>query len=129
MRDTWGRSNPRGGAFIPRRGWSGPMVWINVTGSARAKGLEPAFQDALRGLAGSWTIEVTEGLVGGWWLLVYRRDDGFERTLLLSPLEQSADVLRESVQEAFRTVPPRTASGPPTLPQGVSHEGRAAPRR
>jgi hypothetical protein len=60
-----------------------------ATGSARAKGLGPVFQEALRGLAGSSTIEVTEGLVGGWWLLVFRRDDRFERTLLLSPMEQS----------------------------------------
>ncbi len=105
------------------------MAWINVTGSARTKGLEPAFQETLRGLAGSWMIESTEGLVGGWWLLVFRRDDGFERTLLLSPVEQSADVLRESVQEAFRTVPPRTVSGPQMLPPGVTHERRAALRR
>jgi hypothetical protein len=105
------------------------MAWINVTGSARANGLELAFQEALRGLAGSWTIEVTEGLVGGWWLLAFRRDDGFERTLLVSPMEQSADLIREGIQEAFRTVPRRTALGPQTLPPGVIHDRRAAPRR
>lgn len=105
------------------------MVWINVRGTAQAKGLEPAFQEALRGLAGSWTIEVAEGLVGGWWLLVFRRDDGFERTLLLSPMEQTPGVLRESVQEAFRTVPPRGGTAAQTLPPGVTHDRRATPRR
>lgn len=104
------------------------MAWINIKGSAYARSLERSFQEALRGLAGSWTIEVTEGLVGGWWLLVVRRDDGFERTLLLSPMEQSADLIRKGVQETFRTVPPRTASGPQTLPPGVIHDRRAAPR-
>jgi hypothetical protein len=34
------------------------MVGINITGSARANGWEPAFREALRDLAGSWTIEV-----------------------------------------------------------------------
>src|SRR5713101_4193181 len=120
--------SPRQG-IVPARGWSGRMVWIDITGSAPAKGLEPAFQEALRGLAGSWTIEVAEGLVGGWWLLAFRRDDGFERTLLLSPLEQSAELIREGVQEAFRLVPPRTGSRPQTLPPGVTDDRRAAPRR
>jgi hypothetical protein len=105
------------------------MVWIKVTGLAHGKGLEPVFQEALRGLAGSWTIKVTEGLVGGWWLLVFRRDDGFKRTLLLSPLEQSAELLREAVQEAFRAVPRRTVSDSQTMPPNVTHERRAQPRR
>lgn len=105
------------------------MVWINVKGSALAQGLEPAFQEALRGIAGSWTIEVAEGLVGGWWLLVFRRDDGFERSLLLSPMEQTPAVLRESVREAFRTVPPRGDSGTQVLPPGVTHDRRTTPRR
>jgi hypothetical protein len=104
-------------------------VWINITGLAQGKGLEPAFQKALRGLAGSWTIKVTAGLVGGWWLLVFRRDDGFKRTVLLSPLEQSAELLREAVQEAFREVPPRTVSPSQTMPPGLTHDRRAAPRR
>jgi hypothetical protein len=105
------------------------MVWINITGLPRASNLEPALREALRGLAGSWTVEFAEGLVGGWWLLVFRRDDGFERTLLLSPMEQSAELLRQSVQEAFRLVPPRTGPRPQTLPPGVIDDRRAAPRR
>jgi hypothetical protein len=104
------------------------MEWIRVIGSTRASDLEPAFRDALRGLAGSWTIEVDEGLVGGWWLLVIRRDDGFEKTLLMSPREQSAGHIREAVQEAFRTVPSRMASCPQTLPPGLTHDRRAVPR-
>ena len=59
---------------------------------------------------------------------VFRRDDGFERTLLLSPMEQSAGPLRESVQQAFRVVPPRTGSAA-VLPPGVNYDRRAAPRR
>ena len=105
------------------------MVWINITGSARANDLEPALRQALRGLAGSWTIEVTEGLVGGWWLLVFRRDDGFERTLLLSPMEQSPGPLRQGVAEAFHSVPPRVASAASMLPPGVTRDRRATPRR
>ena len=105
------------------------MVWINIKGAPRASNLEPALREALRGLAGSWTVEFAEGLVGGWWLLVFLRDDGFERTLLLSPMEQSAELLRQSVQEAFRRVPPRTKTRPQTLPPGVTDERRAAPRR
>jgi len=104
------------------------MEWIRVVGSTRARDLEAAFQDALRGLAGSWTIEVNDGLVGGWWLLVIRRDDGFEKTLLMSPREQSAGHIREAVQEAFRTVPSRMASCPQTLPPGLTHDRRAVPR-
>ena len=105
------------------------MAWITVKGSALVKGLEPAFQEALRGLAGSWTIEVHDGLVGGWWLLVFRRDDNFERTVLLSPMEQSPSVIRECVQETFRNVPPRAGSSEQMLPPGVSRDRRATPRR
>jgi hypothetical protein len=105
------------------------MAWITVKGSAFVKGLEPAFQEALRGLAGSWTIEVHDGLVGGWWLLVFRRDDNFERTVLLSPMEQSAGVIRECVEETFRNVPPRAGSREHMLPPGVAQDRRAAPRR
>jgi len=104
------------------------MAWIAITGSLQAKSLQADFQEALRGLAGSWTIDVAENLVGGWWLAVFRRDDGFERTLLLSPMEQSAGPLRESVQQAFRVVPPRTGSAA-VLPPGVNYDRRAAPRR
>jgi hypothetical protein len=105
------------------------MPWITVRGSAFVKGLEPAFQEALRGLAGSWTIEVHDGLVGGWWLLVFRRDDNFERTVLLSPIEQSPAIIRECVQETFRNVPPHARSREQVLPPGVSRDRRAAPRR
>ena len=105
------------------------MAWITVKGSALVKGLEPAFREALRGLAGSWTIEVHDGLVGGWWLLVFRRDDNFERTVLLSPIEQSPGVIREAVQETFRNVPPRAGSREQTLPPGVARDRRATPRR
>ena len=108
---------------------SGTMAWITVKGSAFAQGLEPTFQEALRGLAGSWTIEVHDGLVGGWWLLVFRRDDNFERTVLLSPMEQSPSVIRECVQETFRNVPPRAGSREQMLPPGVDRDRRATPRR
>ena len=104
------------------------MAWIKVTGSARAETLESTFQDALRGLAGSWTIDVTDGLAGGWSLIAFRRDDGVERALLMSPLEQSAEQIREVVREAFRTVPRRAASEPQLLPPGVIHDRRAVPR-
>jgi len=105
------------------------MAWITVKGSTLSKGLEPTLQEGLRGLAGSWTIEVHDGLVGGWWLLVFRRDDNFERTVLLSPTEQSASMIRDCVQETFRNVPPRMVAHPQTLPPGVAHDRRAAPRR
>jgi hypothetical protein len=105
------------------------MAWITVNGSALIKGLEPAFREALRGLAGSWTIEVHDGLVGGWWLLVFRRDDNFERTVLLAPVEQSPAVIREAVQETFRNVPPRAGSREQMLPPGVTRDRRATPRR
>jgi hypothetical protein len=105
------------------------MAWITVKGSAFVNGLEPAFREALRGLAGSWTIEVHDGLVGGWWLLVFRRDDNFERTVLLSPIEQSPGIIRECVQETFRNVPPRVGSREQMLPPGVAQDRRAMPRR
>ena len=105
------------------------MAWITVKGSALIKGLEPAFREALRGLAGSWMIEVHDGLVGGWWLLVFRRDDNFERTVLLSPIEQSPPVVRDCVQETFRNVPPRVGSREQMLPPGVAQDRRAMPRR
>lgn len=105
------------------------MAWITVKGSAVARGLEPTFQEALRGLDGSWTIEVHDGLVGGWWLLVIRRDDHFERTLLVSPSEQTPALINHCIREAFRTVPPRPGSASRDLPPGVAHDRRAAPRR
>ena len=105
------------------------MAWITVKGSAFVEGLEPTLQEALRGLAGSWTIEVHDGLVGSWRLLVFRRDDHFERTVLLSPNEQSPAVIRECVQETFRNVPPRAGSGGQELPPGVTRDRRATPRR
>lgn len=105
------------------------MAWITVKGSAVARGLETTFQEALRGLDGSWTIEVHEGLVGGWWLLVIRRDDQFERTLLVSPAEQTPALIDQCIREAFQTVPPRAGSGGGHLPPGVSRDRRAAPRR
>jgi len=105
------------------------MVWITIKGSTLARGLEPMFQEALRGLDGSWTIEVHDGLVGGWWLLVVRRDDDFERTMLVAPAEQSSALLYEAIRETFRTVPPRSGAGPRPLPPGVTRERRATPRR
>ena len=105
------------------------MPWIVIIGSIRAKQLQPEFQEGLRGLAGSWSINVAENLVGGWWLAVFRRDDGFERTLLLSPMEQSPGPLRQGVAEAFHSVPPRVASAASMLPPGVTRDRRATPRR
>jgi len=105
------------------------MAWITVKGSPLARGLEPTFQEALRGLDGSWTIEVHDGLVGGWWLLVVRRDDNFERTLLVSPSEQTPPLLARSVGENFRTVPPRAGSTSRSLPRDVTRDRRAEPRR
>ena len=104
------------------------MAWITVKGSAFARGLEPTFREALRGLDGSWTIEVHDGLVGGWWLVVVRRDDGFERTLLVSPSEQVPALVGASVRETFRTLPPRGQSSG-SLPRDVPRDRRAAPRR
>ena len=104
------------------------MVWIEITDVARAESLEPALEEALRGFAGSWKIEVTDGLVGGWRSLLFRRDDGVERMLLMSPFEQSADWIREAVQSAFRTAPPRPGSGTQTLPPGLERDRRAIPR-
>jgi hypothetical protein len=104
------------------------MAWINLTGTCLTKGLESAFYDALRGLAGSWTIHGAEGLVGGWCVLLFRRDDGFERTVLLSPNEQTPELIREIVRDAFRSVPPRM-KGAAGLPEGVAFERRASPRR
>jgi hypothetical protein len=105
------------------------MAWITVRGSALTQGLEPAFKEALSGIDGSWTIEVHDGLVGGWWLLVFHRDDNFERTVLLSPAEQSLSVVRKCVQDTFHSVPRRAVSGPRTLPPGVTRDRRATPRR
>jgi len=70
------------------------MAWLNLMGSPYVEELRPTFEEALRDLDGSWTVEITRGLVGAWWLVVFRRDDGFERTLLLSPLEQTPTLLR-----------------------------------
>jgi hypothetical protein len=105
------------------------MAWITVKGSAVARALEPVFGEALRGLDGSWTIEVHDGLVGGWWLLVIRRDDGFERTLLVAPKEQTPALIAQGIQETLRTVPPRRSSSPRVLPPGVPRDRRATPRR
>jgi hypothetical protein len=105
------------------------MAWITVKGSAFARGLEPTFQEAMRGLDGTWTIEVHDGLVGGWWLLVIRRDDHFERTLLVSPSEQTPALLHHCIREAFRTVPPRPGASVGALPPGVISDRRASPRR
>jgi hypothetical protein len=105
------------------------MAWINLAGSCLDKGLEAAFSEALRGLAGSWTIHGSERLVGGWCVLLFRRDDGFERTVLLAPNEQTADLVREIVKDAFRNVPPRVTSGPAGLPPNVTVDRRAQPRR
>jgi hypothetical protein len=105
------------------------MVWISLTGSCLGKGLENAFNEALRGLAGSWTVHGSEGLVGGWCVLLFRRDDGFERTVLLSPTEQTPTLLREIVKDAFRAVPLRVAPGQGRLPPGVDHDRRESPRR
>jgi hypothetical protein len=105
------------------------MAWINLTGSCLGKGLESAFHEALKGLAGTWTIDGGEGLVGGWCVLVFHRDDGFERTVLLSPSEQNPTLLPGIIREAFRVVPPRRGSSQDRLPPGVTQDRRASPRR
>lgn len=105
------------------------MAWITLTGSCLGKGWENSLHEALRGLAGSWTVYGSEGLVGGWCVLLFHRDDGFERTVLLSPAEQAPDLVREIVKDAFRVLPARVAPGPVGLPPGVTHERRASPRR
>src|SRR5438093_11907908 len=105
------------------------MAWITVKGSAIARGLEPTFQEALRGLDGSWMIVVHDGLVGGWWLLVIRRDDHSERTLLVSPSEQRPARINHCIREAGRTVPLRPRSCSRHSRPRVAHGRRAAPRR
>jgi hypothetical protein len=105
------------------------MSWLTFTGSVPVGDLRPAFEQAFMGLDGSWTIEIMRELVGGWWLLAFRRDDGFERTLLLSPREQAPTSLRESVRFALRNVPVRLGSRSHGLPPGVSRERRAMERR
>jgi hypothetical protein len=105
------------------------MAWLNFAGSVHLEKLRPAFEEALRDLDGSWTIEITRELVGAWWLLVFHRDDGFERTLLLSPREQTPASLCESIEDTFRRVPARVGSRTHGLPQGVTRERRAIPRR
>ena len=105
------------------------MAWLEFTGFVPPEELQPSFAAALRDLDGSWTIEINRELVGGWWLLVLRRDDGFERTLLLSPREQSPAVLQDMIRDAFRSVPIRVGAGPHGLPLGVRFERRAIARR
>ncbi|SRR6266852_104546 len=105
------------------------MAWLNLMGSPYVEELRPTFEEALRDLDGSWTVEITRGLVGAWWLVVFRRDDGFERTLLLSPLEQTPTLLRKGIEDTFRRVPPRVGLCPHGLPPGVTRERRAIARR
>jgi hypothetical protein len=105
------------------------MAWITLTGSCLEKGFENAIQEALRGLAGSWTVHGSEGLVGGWCVLLFRRDDGFERTVLLSPAEQTPTLVREIVKDAFRVLPPRVTPSQGRLPPGVDRDRRESPRR
>jgi hypothetical protein len=105
------------------------MAWITLTGSCLGKGFENALEEALRGLAGSWTIHGSEGLVGGWCVMLFRRDDGFERTVLLSPTEQTPTLIREIVKDAFRVVPSRAGSREARLPPGVNQDRRESPRR
>jgi hypothetical protein len=105
------------------------MAWLKFMGFVPPEELRPSFAAALRHLDGSWTIEINRELVGGWWLLILRRDDGFERTLLLSPREQSPTLLHDRIEETFRTVPIRVGSARHGLPPGVRFERRAIARR
>ncbi|PYQ22278.1 MAG: hypothetical protein DMF81_12760 [Acidobacteria bacterium] len=104
------------------------MAWITFTGRFQEASLAPAFEEALRGFAGSWRVEISEDLVGGWWLLKLRRDDGFERAILLAPHEQLPERLGESVKEALRNIPARLV-GSGALPPGVTRDRRRFPRR
>jgi hypothetical protein len=105
------------------------MAWITFTGRLQAGSLAPAFEDALRGLAGSWIAEIGEDLVGGWWLIKLRRDDGFERAVLLAPHEQTPELLGESIKDAMRNIPPRRVPGDGALPPGVTRDRRSVPRQ
>jgi len=105
------------------------MAWLKFAGFVPPEELTPAFEAALRDLDGSWTIEINRELVGGWWLLVLRRDDGFERTLLVSPREQWPTVLHDLIKDAFRSVPIRVGTGRHGLAPGVRFERRAIARR
>jgi hypothetical protein len=104
------------------------MAWITFVGPL-AGGLTDAFEDALRGFAGTWSVEISEDLVGGWWLVKLRRDDGFERALLLAPHEQTPGLLADSVKDAMRNIPARRALGDGSLPPGVTRDRRRHARR
>ena len=105
------------------------MAWITFTGGFQTVGLAPAFEEALRDLAGAWSVEISEDLVGGWWLIKLRRDDGFERAMLLAPHEQGPDLLCESVKDEMRNIPARRVPGDGSLPPGVTRDRRSVPRR
>ena len=67
-----------------------------------------AIKNALLDYPGCWSVHVDQDLIGGWWLVTLTAD-GFERSVLVPPREQSPDVIGALVEQALgcRTHPLR----------------------
>jgi hypothetical protein len=63
--------------------------------------IEGVIRDTLRDFAGVWDVLIRGGRTQPWWIVVVRRErDGFKRTLLVDPREQTPDEVGKSLQSA-----------------------------
>jgi hypothetical protein len=100
--------------------------WLTLVG--RFSGDVPRLlEDELRRWAGTWLVELQEGLVAGWTAIRVVRDDGVGRTVLCRPGEQSPARMREWLTGALLSMPPRAAEQVTLFP--MAEERRAWLRR
>ena len=71
---------------------------VSFTGDALDPDVEAAIREILDEYPGSWQIDVNRQLVGSWWQL-HVVTEGFDRSLLIAPYEQTATAVRRTMRE------------------------------
>ena len=78
---------------------------LKFTSDTPLPDLERAVREVLSPYPGSWTVSVDQELAGGWWCMVVSTE-GFRRSFLVSPSEQTAPEIARQLEEALKSLRP-----------------------
>ena len=73
---------------------------VSILGGRVDPPLAHAIRSALGDYPGRWSVHVNQDLIGGWWLVTLSAE-GFHRSVLVPPREQSPALLRSLVAETI----------------------------
>jgi hypothetical protein len=63
--------------------------------------VEQAVREVLSSYPGSWTVHIDQGLAGGWWGMTVTTE-GFRRTFLIAPAEQTPQEIARQLEDALK---------------------------